>query len=207
MAKSKKTKNKSSSGKKQKSQTKKQQESERNIKPSGKKKKKIQEGNKNKVHASGDDDFRKFVEQNNARVINEMAEDGNCLFRSLCDQLHSDFGSKHDVVRSEVCVYLEENEDNFKCFIVVEEDDEMDFDLDDHASSYTEYMDRMKQEGEWGGNAELVAAAQLYRCVLLKYLCSLGFIKYFFFLTNLLRQFNPLAEETLLSFQQVEFSL
>lgn len=163
MAKGKKTKNKnaSTSKKQHKSHHQSHENEQKDIKSSGKKKQKRKDRMVNKI--SADDDFRKFVEQNDSRVINEMAEDGNCLFRSLSDQLCSDYGSKHDKIRSKVCLYLEENEESFQGFIVLEEEDDMDIDFEDCATSYTEYIDRMKQEGEWGGNAELVAAAQLFR--------------------------------------------
>ena len=104
--------------------------------------------------ANGNNNFR------GTRQINNMAEDGNCLFRSLSDQLHGDYGKNHLLIRSEVCDYLLENEESFKIFVVLDEDEGCS---DEYASSYSEYVDRMKQESEWGGNPELVAAARLYR--------------------------------------------
>ena len=111
---------------------------------------------------SGDNDFRKLLEGDDTRIINEMAEDGNCLFRSLSDQLYRDYGEKHDKVRSEICDYLKENKESFQSFVVLDEEDDADH-SDEYASSYEEYLNRMRQEGEWGGNPELVAAARLYR--------------------------------------------
>ena len=46
--------------------------------------------------------------------------------------------------------YIEKERAHFELFI---EDDE----------SFDEYLSRLKSNGEWGGNAEVFAAAQLYR--------------------------------------------
>ena len=51
-----------------------------------------------------------------------MSADGNCLFRSLSDQLYYDYGNRHDEVRSEVCDYLEVHEDEFSIFLVLDEE-------------------------------------------------------------------------------------
>ena len=135
-------------------------ESSKRAKDSGDKKQEKRAKKRNQIDKHDDASFRHQLEGSNHRRIHEMAEDGNCLFRSLSDQLYGDYGQKHVLIRSQICEYLEENEDNFKGFVVLDEDEE---NSDEHASSYEEYIDRMKQEGEWGGNPELVAAAQLYK--------------------------------------------
>lgn len=87
-----------------------------------------------------------------------MASDGNCLFRSISDQLYYDYGEKHDGVRSEICDYIEAKEDDFSVFLVLDESEE-----DEDAASFEAYVSNMRQDGEWGGNLELVAASRLYR--------------------------------------------
>ena len=90
-----------------------------------------------------------------------MHADGNCLFRSLSDQLFNDYGNQHDTVRAEVCDFLEEHEDEFAVFLILDDDE----DDEEDAADFESYIKGMREDGEWGGNLELVAAARLYRYV------------------------------------------
>ena len=58
-----------------------------------------------------DDDhkLRRSIESSDgSKTVVEMSPDGNCLFRSLGDQLYYDYGEQsHFCVRSEICDYLE----------------------------------------------------------------------------------------------------
>jgi len=110
-----------------------------------------------------DDAFRQQI-TSGSRTIHEMEADGNCLFRSLSDQIHYDHGERHEIVRSEICDYLEKNEDFFKGFVVLDDDDDNTADSDEvDVSSFEDYVKCMREDGEWGGNPELVCAARLYR--------------------------------------------
>lgn len=90
-----------------------------------------------------------------------MAADGNCLFRALSDQLFYDYGHNHEEVRSDVCDYIQANEEELTAFLVLDEDEE-----DEDAANFEAYVSSMRENGNWGGHVELVAAAQLYRCVM-----------------------------------------
>jgi hypothetical protein len=79
--------------------------------------------------------------------VNEMEPDGNCLFRSLSDQISGDAIGHRDL-RQRIMDYVETNRDDFEPFM---EDDE----------SFDDYVERMREDGEWGGNQELCAAARL----------------------------------------------
>ncbi len=94
--------------------------------------------------------------------IVDMMPDGNCLFRSLSDQLHGDYGNSHADVRSAVCDFMEDNEEDFAIFLVFEDEDDSDQDEED-ARDFDDYIENMRRDGEWGGNLEVVAAARLYR--------------------------------------------
>ena len=59
-------------------------------------------------------------------------------------------------MRSEVCDYLEAFEEDFKFFLVLDDEDE-------DASDFESYVKSMREDGEWGGNLEQVVAARLYR--------------------------------------------
>jgi OTU domain-containing protein 3 len=85
-----------------------------------------------------------------------MASDGNCLFRSLSDQLYWDYGKCHEEIRSDICDFLASHEADFKMFLVLDEEDE-------DAADFESYISNMRECGEWGGNLELVAAARLYQ--------------------------------------------
>jgi hypothetical protein len=53
---------------------------------------------------------------------------------------------------------MERHEDDFKVFLILDEDDE-------DATDFESYISAMREDGEWGGNLELVAAARHYRYV------------------------------------------
>jgi len=78
--------------------------------------------------------------------VRRMDSDGNCMFRSIADQLVGD-NQKHDQYRQEIINYIESHKDHFSFFI---EDSE----------NFEEYVQRMRQDGEWGDQPELCAAAQ-----------------------------------------------
>jgi hypothetical protein len=99
----------------------------------------------------------------------EMPGDGNCLFHSIADQLKLVFsnygtacggGSKsstcssseisHEYIRNQVMGTISLHAEYFKLFHW--DDDE----------SFTEYIERLRSSGEWGGNSELVAASRFF---------------------------------------------
>lgn len=108
-------------------------------------------------HINNNSPFMFPVSIDGTRTVVDMASDGNCLFRSLADQLYADYGNHHDRVRADVCDFMERHQDEFSGFLVLDET-ESDHDAQDFAS----YIAAMREEGEWGGNLELVAAARCY---------------------------------------------
>ena len=117
-------------------------------------------GRNTKVLANSVDDakLRESLEHDGSKTIIDIDADGNCLFRSLSDQLYWDFGHQHSETRNEVCDYLEAFEEEFSVFLVLDEEEE-----DEDAADFETYVNNMRQDGEWAGNVELVAAARLYR--------------------------------------------
>lgn len=79
-------------------------------------------------------------------TIRHMDGDGNCLFRSIADQMTGN-QELHLAFRKRIMKYIEEHGDHFRLFM---EDDE----------SFEAYMTRMSEDGEWGGHQELYAASQ-----------------------------------------------
>jgi len=78
-----------------------------------------------------------------------MASDGNCLFRALADQLRGK-PQDHGEIREHIVGFMEEHEDDFAPFV---EDDE----------KWVDYVPRMRNEGEWGGQQEICAASRCIR--------------------------------------------
>ena len=114
---------------------------------------------KNSGYSEEDAEFRRQLEANDF-TIREMDADGNCMFRSLSDQLYGDYGNKYYTdVREEVVNYLENHEDEFK-FFVVDDDGKED---EDFSASFQDYVSRMRQDGEWAGNTELVCASRFFQ--------------------------------------------
>lgn len=96
-------------------------------------------------------------------TIIDIEADGNCLFRSLSDQLYYDYGHNHVQVRTEVCDFMAHYKGDFSNFVSY--DDQDDDPNEDNAKNYEDYLQTMRQDGAWGGNVELCAAARLYRYV------------------------------------------
>jgi len=92
---------------------------------------------------------RKFADEllQDGFRIEYIDGDGNCLFRSLSDQLYGD-DKKHIEVRDAIMNYIAANDEHFSLFI---EDDE----------SFDDYVNRLRCPGEWGGHQELYAASQV----------------------------------------------
>jgi len=84
---------------------------------------------------------------------------GNCLFRALSHGLSDDFGSGHALVRSDLCAYLLRNGTDFKEFLLPCDDDSQSVDVCNPA----DYVAKMGDDGEWGGDVEIVCAARRYR--------------------------------------------
>ena len=104
---------------------------------------------KNKRNRQNDEIDEKFKKQLETLgyFIREVGGDGNCLFRSVSEQVE---GNEHNFQEyREKCVnYIKENKDDFAPFI---EDDE----------PFDKYVERMSQNGEWGGNLEIYALSKI----------------------------------------------
>jgi OTU domain-containing protein 3 len=81
--------------------------------------------------------------------IEYIDADGNCLFRSISDQLFSD-QTHHLEIRHQIMNYIHDHQDHFQLFI---EDDE----------PFEDYLERLRCPGEWGGHQELYAASQILK--------------------------------------------
>ena len=56
----------------------------------------------NNVSTFHDEHFRRAIESDQDKTVIEMSADGNCLFRSLSDQMYHDWGDGHEQVREEL---------------------------------------------------------------------------------------------------------
>ena len=78
--------------------------------------------------------------------IREVDGDGNCLFRSVCEQLE---GNENDYQKyRDICIdYMKSNKEEFQPFI---EDDQ----------TIDEYIEEMSKDKEWGGNLEIYSLSK-----------------------------------------------
>ena len=78
--------------------------------------------------------------------INKEESDGNCMFRALS---RGWFGTPlyHNMIKESICDYIAYHSDRFK--------DHLPWDIN-------EYIDRMLEDGEWGGEPEIVAFSEIY---------------------------------------------
>lgn len=98
-------------------------------------------------------DTREEIELSNilsqlGMTILHVSGDGNCMFRSIADQLTGD-DENYEVFRVKILDYIVEHKDYFALFM--EDDENMD-----------DYITRMRDNGEWGGHQELYAASQCF---------------------------------------------
>ncbi|KAJ8602496.1 hypothetical protein CTAYLR_001246 [Chrysophaeum taylorii] len=103
-----------------------------------------------KRHSSDEDKLFRSQLSELGLGIAVMDGDGNCLFRSLEDQLYGNEGKGHFELRSKIARFEEEEREHFEHFV---EDDE----------PFDDYVARMRTDGEWGGNLEMVAASMLFK--------------------------------------------
>ena len=99
--------------------------------------------------------FSKVLQQQGYELT-EVSRDGNCFFRSLADQLENNQNAFEDF-RQRICEHLESHEDDFSPFMSFGESEE------EEDKDYASYVERMRTDGEWAGQVELIAAAQALR--------------------------------------------
>ena len=87
--------------------------------------------------------------------IISMVPDKNCFFHSLSDQLNHNNGQAHDFTRHQITNHIRRHSEEFNDFLLLQDNHE---DISDPNS----YIHKMGQNGEWGGNRELYAAAWFY---------------------------------------------
>jgi len=81
-------------------------------------------------------------------IIRDIKGDGNCLFRAVSDQL-TGCQTEHEIYRNECVLEFTRNADVYAPFLV---DESMD-----------DYIEKISDDGEWGGNLELIALSRRLR--------------------------------------------
>ena len=114
------------------------------------KKSKNRKNRKKNKHKKNEID-EKFIEElkNLGYFIREVGGDGNCLFRSVSEQAEND-ENNYKYYREKCIEYMKNNKDNFIPFI---EDDE----------PFEKYIERMSEDGVWGGNLEIYAMSMEFK--------------------------------------------
>ena len=92
----------------------------------------------NEMDAKFKEDLKKI-----GYYIKEVKGDGNCLFRSVSEQIEED-ENKYQEYREKCVEYMKEKKEEFAPFL--EEDQPID-----------EYIEKISKDGEWGGNLEIYA--------------------------------------------------
>ena len=100
---------------------------------------------KNRKIDEEDEKFKKHLETL-GYFIREVGGDGNCLFRSVSEQIEGN-ENNYNEYREKCINYMKENKDDFAPFI--EDDEPLD-----------KYIEKMSQNGEWGGNLEIYALSK-----------------------------------------------
>ncbi len=99
-------------------------------------------------------EFLLSLHPNEYRIIS-MEADGNCLFHSISDQLNHDNDSAHGFTCHQITNHIYRHGNKFKDFLLLQDGhkDISDLDIDTH---------KIGQNGVWGGNPEVYAAALFY---------------------------------------------
>lgn len=136
----------------------------------GKKKQGLSSKKKKKENCKKDDSPKKHAKNStphrfgsihdqlaaNGMYIRQIPADGNCLFRSVFDQISHQLDSAkhpeirgHESVRREVVKFIKDKQEYFSCFV---EDDE----------SFDDYIERMGKPEEWAGQIEIQAVSMYF---------------------------------------------
>ena len=93
----------------------------------------------------------KFKEElkNLGYFIREVGGDGNCLFRAVSEQAENN-ENNYKYYREKSIEYMKKNSDSFIPFIT---DDE----------PFEKYIERMSEDGVWGGNLEIYAMSMAFK--------------------------------------------
>jgi OTU domain-containing protein 3 len=89
----------------------------------------------------------------------DITGDGNCLFRSLSDQIYGNQNC-HAEIRQCICDHIEAKKEFYVDFITEKD-----------------HVQQMRKDGVYGGNLELVAASRLYKRNIHVYQAGIGFWK------------------------------
>lgn len=95
--------------------------------------------------ASSEDQYRQALRRRNLTVV-DMDADGNCLFRTISHQVYGN-PEYHSIIREKCMNYIATQERFFKGYI--DED-------------FVHYVERLKYNGEWGGEVEIRAMGEIY---------------------------------------------
>jgi hypothetical protein len=85
-----------------------------------------------------------------------MANNGNCFFRSISDQMNHNQGARHEFIWYQITNHIRRNGDEFKDILLMQDDDEEITDL-------VSYLHKMGQNSEWGGGARGVRSIIFYK--------------------------------------------
>eukprot|EP00890_Picochlorum_soloecismus_P005697 jgi/Picsp_1/6128/NSC_03482-R1_protein len=92
----------------------------------------------------------------NGMYLKQIPADGNCFFRSVCDQISDQLDSTkhrgirdHESMRREIVTFIKDRQEYFSCFV---EDDE----------AFNDYIERMAKSEEWAGQIEIQAVSMYF---------------------------------------------
>lgn len=104
------------------------------------------------------EELKKNLEQS-GYYVREMGGDGNCLFRSVSDQIEGN-ENNFKYYRQICCEFMKNNKEQFKPFI-------------DDSTTIERYIEKMSKNKEWGGNLEINALSNALEANFYIYDCEL----------------------------------
>ena len=86
-----------------------------------------------------------------------IKRDGNCLFRAVAGALLGDT-ELHAQVRKQCADFMEKEREFFKPFVISRNDDDV------ITKTFDDHIYMLRQDAEWGGDAEIIAISGIFNC-------------------------------------------
>ena len=102
--------------------------------------------------------FEKILFDQKGYRIDPIRRDGNCLFRAVAGAVYGDT-DKYTAVRKQCADFMEKEKHFFTPY--VEQVNEANVKV----INFDQYMSMLRQDAEWGGDAEITALSGIFNCL------------------------------------------
>ena len=101
--------------------------------------------------------FEKVLFDRKGYRIDPIKRDGNCLFRAVAGALWGDT-ELHAQVRQQCADFMEKEREFFTPYVIIINDDNVII------KTFDKHISNLRQDAEWGGDAEIIAFSGIFNC-------------------------------------------